>query len=195
MRVRVPPRAPLTWTVDTICVMTLTGTDRKSFELGEPYGRANNRLYKKIFFSLVQETGRDICYRCGELIQIADDMSIDHKEAWLGKGPDLFWDLENIAFSHRKCNYRLSRREGNRNQVLRKVGPERTSWCAGCKEFLPVQLFANDRTRWHGLQKYCKLCHGGLKQRSLRPTSSNLAEAADSKSVKSGFESQVGHLP
>lgn len=34
----------------------------------------------------------------------ADDWSIEHIEPWIGVDPDLFWDLDNITFSHKKCN-------------------------------------------------------------------------------------------
>ncbi|MEK7738413.1 MAG: hypothetical protein AAB326_00060 [Pseudomonadota bacterium] len=31
-------------------------------------------------------------------------MSTDHKEKWLDSNINLFWDINNIAFSHMKCN-------------------------------------------------------------------------------------------
>lgn len=33
-----------------------------------------------------------------------DTFSIEHKEPWLHNSPELFWDLENITYSHKKCN-------------------------------------------------------------------------------------------
>ncbi|WP_139796379.1 hypothetical protein [Sporomusa malonica] len=49
----------------------------------------------------------DICYRCGEKIDDITDFTIDRKESWLlGDDPaQLFYDMDNIAFSHARCNY------------------------------------------------------------------------------------------
>lgn len=50
--------------------------------------------------------GLDCCYRCGGPIERVEELSIDHKEAWMGASDPVqsFWDLENIAFSHSSCN-------------------------------------------------------------------------------------------
>jgi hypothetical protein len=69
-----------------------------------PFGTAQGRLKKRIFFSLVQRLGLDICFRCGKRILTAEDLSCDHKKPWLDISLELFWDLDNIAFSHRGCN-------------------------------------------------------------------------------------------
>jgi len=85
---------------------------KKSQQLGMPYGTANGRLRKQIMFQLVQQSGRDICFQCGEKIEHADNLSIEHKEPWLdSKDPiSKFYDLENIAFSHTSCNYGAARK-------------------------------------------------------------------------------------
>jgi hypothetical protein len=55
-------------------------------------------------FDMCVRLGEDICFRCNRKILSADEMSIEHKVAWLGSSNDLFWDLANIAFSHLSCN-------------------------------------------------------------------------------------------
>jgi hypothetical protein len=77
---------------------------KRGEQLGMPYGTATQRLRKSIMFWLVQKTGMDICYRCGEIIDNIDEFSIEHKINWLNNDTSLFWDLDNIAFSHMKCN-------------------------------------------------------------------------------------------
>lgn len=54
----------------------------------------------------------DICFRCKEKIDSVDDFSIDHKDPWLHSTDPkkLFFDLENVAFSHEKCNYKHRKR-------------------------------------------------------------------------------------
>lgn len=68
-----------------------------------PFGTACARLRKSILFHLLKQLGQNICYRCECAIDNIDELTIDHKIGWLDN-PDLFWDLENIAFSHSLCN-------------------------------------------------------------------------------------------
>lgn len=67
-------------------------------------GTATHRLRKIIMFELVKKAGMDRCHRCKLLITDIDEFSIEHIEPWLWKDVDLFWDINNIAFSHLKCN-------------------------------------------------------------------------------------------
>ena len=72
--------------------------------LGMSYGAACNRLRKNILFHLLKEHGKNICFKCSEVIDKVEDLSIEHKLPWEGRDASLFWDIENIAFSHMKCN-------------------------------------------------------------------------------------------
>jgi hypothetical protein len=87
------------------------GNLKRKEQLGLPFGTANSRLRKMIMFRLVQELGRDKCFQCGEIITDIDHFSIEHKTPWMDSNdpPGLFFDLENIAFSHLSCNIRESR--------------------------------------------------------------------------------------
>jgi uncharacterized protein YdaU (DUF1376 family) len=38
------------------------------------------------------------------VIETADELSIEHKLPWEGVSVKLFWSLDNIAFSHLRCN-------------------------------------------------------------------------------------------
>ena len=79
---------------------------KKDRLLGMPHGTAQNKLRKMLLWQLVVETGNDTCFRCGRPIDSIDDLSIEHKEAWQGASDpkEAFFDLENIAFSHLRCN-------------------------------------------------------------------------------------------
>jgi hypothetical protein len=85
--------------------------EKKAQQLGMPYGTANGRLKKDIMFSLLKELNRNICYRCGELIENSSTLSIEHKDNWLdSKEPaKLFFDINNITYSHLSCNCSQSR--------------------------------------------------------------------------------------
>ena len=77
---------------------------KKSEFLGIPYGTATNKLRKNIMFRLLQKMGENVCFKCGHVIEKVDDLSIEHKLPWEGRDVALFWDLDNIAFSHLFCN-------------------------------------------------------------------------------------------
>ncbi len=81
--------------------------------LGQSFGAANNRLRKKILWQFVKETGRDFCFRCNKQISRIEDLSIEHKEPWQSAADPKasFFDLDNIAFSHLRCNYGGPRRD------------------------------------------------------------------------------------
>jgi hypothetical protein len=107
----------------------------KDAQLGMPFGTAANKLRKNLLFSLAEKLGLTVCFRCGYKINSPAELSIDHKVDWLHQGPELFWDLENVAFSHRVCNTRSGPKE-------RAIAPP--GHCIGCQ--LPKKLLP--RKRW-----------------------------------------------
>jgi hypothetical protein len=78
----------------------------KSKQLGMSFGTAGQQLRKNIMFELIKKCNLDTCYQCGEKIESVDNLSIEHKTPWLhSDNPvELFFDIDNIAFSHLKCN-------------------------------------------------------------------------------------------
>jgi len=108
----------------------------KAKYLGMPWGTANGRLRKAILFRLVQQTGQDTCYRCDRKIKL-EELSIEHKQDWLHVDATLFWALDNIAFSHMKCNRAAMKDPGPK---ARKC-PEGTLWCSICKTFQQIDSF------------------------------------------------------
>lgn len=109
---------------------------------------ATNRLKKNIIFEYAKRLGLGNCYRCGEELSVKD-FTIDHKKNWLDIDLNLFWDVDNIAFSHFYCNSVNS----SSKQALRK----RTSKeCKECKEFLPLNSFG--KTTINGFRSYCNPC-------------------------------------
>lgn len=133
-------------------------------QLGLKMGTASRRLKKAILFSLIQRLGDDICFKCGLKITTIDEMSIEHKHPWLHVSAELFWDLNNIAFSHRKCN-KPDRYNGGRKSI---VCPEGTNWCYKCKNFLLIERFYKDNDRLSGLSGSCKDCQRVADQHRKR---------------------------
>ena len=79
---------------------------KKDLQLGMSHGTANNRLNRMLLFSMVQKLGLDVCFRCGRKIESINELSIEHKVAWLNSNnpKELFFDLDNVTFSHLSCN-------------------------------------------------------------------------------------------
>lgn len=85
--------------------------DKKKTQLGMNPSTASHRLVKDILFKFVQEAGHT-CHQCaGELTR--DTFSVEHKEPWLDSADPqgLYFNLDNIAFSHLSCNSKAARRD------------------------------------------------------------------------------------
>lgn len=97
---------------------------KKQEQLGMPLGTASAKLRKSILFSLLKETGKNICFQCGRIIENEDELSIEHKIPYLdSKNPkELFFDLNNIAFSHLSCNVKAARHP---NAMLKTIQQNR----------------------------------------------------------------------
>jgi hypothetical protein len=89
---------------------------KKREQLGMDAATASHKLRKLILFSLVQQTDRDVCFKCQTKIETVEELSIEHKAPWLDSSDPVgvFFDLSNIAFSHLRCNIASSRKPNKR---------------------------------------------------------------------------------
>jgi hypothetical protein len=85
---------------------------KKDAQLGEKFNTANYHLKKMVWFDMMKRYGENICFRCKEAIETVEELSIEHKIPWLNKpnAKELFWDLNNVAWSHISCNSKAARR-------------------------------------------------------------------------------------
>lgn len=99
-------------------------------QLGMNPGTASNRLKKDLMFYMAQKLGWDKCYACGNKIHSSKELSIEHKIPWLDSDDPvkLFFDLDNIAFSHLVCNFSLARKAGRNKDTWTDIK------CDGCGE-------------------------------------------------------------
>ena len=104
---------------------------KKNLQLKMSYGKAVHKLRKAIMFQMIQKVGLDICFQCGKRIETVDELSIEHKIPWLdSENPvELFFDLDNIAFSHLTCNIRA----GRNGQYLNIVPHGINGYKRGCR--------------------------------------------------------------
>tara|TARA_X000001388_G_C2164673_1_gene97515 strand:+ start:33 stop:617 length:585 start_codon:yes stop_codon:yes gene_type:complete len=72
--------------------------------LGMNKSTAMNRLRKMVMFEMMKKLGMDRCYQCKFLIKDVSELSLEHIKPWIWKDKNLFWDMDNIAFSHLACN-------------------------------------------------------------------------------------------
>lgn len=138
----------------------MSGT--KTTFLGMPIGTASNRLWRNVLHHLLVTYVENDCHVCKEAILTPEELSLEHKEPWEGRvnGVELFWDLDNIAFSHRNCN-----KQHNRN---RKIGQDGTSWCYECRGFLPNESFTSDKAHWNGKESSCRQCSSRTRRTYAR---------------------------
>lgn len=154
-------------------------SNRIAQQLGMSHGAAANRLRKLVLFRQLEKHQENICVKCGEKILTVEDLSIEHIQPWEGRDASLFWDLNNIAFSHMVCNQPHLRRGGT---PRRTQAPEGTSWCYTHKAFLPVEKFNKKPERWNGLRHECSECEIKYKNsmRAKRQSSSSSSSCDDS---------------
>lgn len=84
---------------------------KKTQQLGMNPSTASGRLVKDLLWSYIVKCGDNKCHQCGEEMT-RENFSIEHKTPWLdSEDPQkLFFDLENISFSHHKCNIAAARK-------------------------------------------------------------------------------------
>jgi hypothetical protein len=135
--------------------MSTKSNQVKAEQLGMPHGTATGRLKKAMMFLLLQRLGEDICFKCGKRIQTAAELSMEHKKPWLYSDDPVghFFDLDNVAFSHLRCN-RPDRPSGpNRKQV-----PDGMRWCSGCQQPRDLSKFGSRNKGRRGCRGYCNEC-------------------------------------
>jgi len=135
--------------------------ERKLEILGIPFGTACNRLRRMVMFDLLRRHQENVCFKCGKMILKTEDLTLEHKETWLDGGSSLFWDLNNIAFSHKQCNLRKG--------FVRREIMDGTLWCSNCTHYKPISCFHRERKQRTGYALLCKDCSNS-KRREVRAT-------------------------
>ena len=97
-------------------------------------GTASGRLLKDLLFDFITKSGLTKCYQCnGELTR--ETFSIDHKLPWLhSNNPiEMFFDINNIAYSHLKCNSGAARRRLSTAKCGTKARYQKGCRCMDCR--------------------------------------------------------------
>lgn len=146
--------------------MSKYSNEKKQDQLGMPFGTASAKLRKAILFALLKELGKNICFQCKKEIENIDELSIEHIIPWIdSENPkELFFDMENIAFSHLSCNVKAVRKEYlqesgkkmSKSNII--LCPDGMARCSYCKEFKSKDDFVKNKTHYNGLDRECKAC-------------------------------------
>ena len=74
-------------------------------------GTAQNRLVKDVLFKLLTDNGLNECYQCGKPM-CRKTFTLEHKKPWRNEtnAKELFFNLDNVSFSHQSCNSAAARR-------------------------------------------------------------------------------------
>lgn len=99
---------------------------KKTVQLGMNHGTASSQLRKAILWDYVVKCEHNVCFQCKGQILSIDELSIEHKEPWLdSENPkELFFSLDNIAFSHISCNIGAARKT---NKVYKDYAEYKTA--------------------------------------------------------------------
>lgn len=108
--------------------LTPTKNMSKQEQLGMNPGTAAHRLTRDLLFAFAIDAGHK-CFRCGEDLS-RETFSIEHKVPWLHSDDPraMFFDLNNIAFSHNLCNSASRRITTKYSTEETKLEARRKQW-------------------------------------------------------------------
>lgn len=119
--------------------------DKKQKQLGINPSTASGRLIKDLLFNFVIEAGH-VCFRCGRPLN-RETFSIEHIVPWLDSEipTELFFDRDNIAYSHLSCNVGAARRNKVHDSKAEAKKIQWARYYAKKKE----QVLERKRERYH----------------------------------------------
>lgn len=136
----------------------MSRSERIAQQLGMSHGAAASRLRKLVLFRQLQKHNENVCVKCNRNIETADELSLEHVQPWENRSADLFWDLDNVAFSHADCNKPHEYGAKGKPSSRRIECPEGQAWCRTHKRFLPVGDFSKHNQMWNGIRRDCREC-------------------------------------
>lgn len=120
--------------------------EKKKEQLGMNPSTASGKLLKDLLFGFVSKAGL-VCYRCG-LPMLRENFSVEHKIPWLDSEDPigLFFNPENIAYSHLVCNIGAARRP---NKMYKDVVERRAAGWSKYYDKNKDQILERKRQRYH----------------------------------------------
>ena len=102
--------------------------DKKKRQLGMNPSTASHRLVKDLLYEYGVVRQHKNCFHCGKPMT-REEFSIEHVTPWLDSEDPvgLYFDLNNVDFSHHSCNVAAARR-GTKTQYPEYQGHKRKPW-------------------------------------------------------------------
>ena len=74
-------------------------------QLGMEMKSASTKLMRDLLWQYIENSGETLCHACGEPL-CRETFTVEHIEKWLDSEDPagLYFDLNNISFSHQRCN-------------------------------------------------------------------------------------------
>lgn len=142
------------------------GNAEKIATLGMPHGTASGRLRKMLLFRQLKKHNENVCVRCEKEIETVEELSVEHIKPWEGISAELFWDLNNVAFSHLRCNVGAPRKGmPPTNKIISSIG---FLWCFRCQKEKPENEFHKNSFYHHSHNSECKECKSKRNAQRVR---------------------------
>lgn len=115
-------------------------SNKKQQQLGMNPSTASGKLVRDVLWKLVAQTEQDACCKCGEPMS-RETFSIEHVTPWLDSEDPvgLYFDLENISFSHLRCNIADRRASPHTNDEGRRLAKN--------KRIRETRVYCKDKRR------------------------------------------------
>lgn len=127
-------------------------------QLGMGVASATGKLRKLLLYEFARRLNLISCYRCHRTIESIDEFTVDHKKNWLHKSADLFWDIDNIAFSHFVCNT-------THNRTAEMYKHRTNKKCNECGEVKAIKSFGKHKQGSEiRIRSYCNQCRSIRKK-------------------------------
>lgn len=120
-------------------------SEKKKLQLGMNPSTASGRLVKDLLWNFIEKTGQNHCCKCGEMMS-RDTFSIEHIVPWLdSEDPTgLYFNLENISYSHLICN--VADRRAEKDGVCgTRSGYTKGCRCVDCRKYNAKRSAENRR--------------------------------------------------
>lgn len=113
-------------------------SDKKTKQLGMNPSTASGRLVKDLLWSLIVETSKDSCCKCGSLMS-RETFSIEHVTPWLDSDDPvgLYFDIGNISYSHLSCNRAAARSPNKKYFSAREAQDAKNKSNARNRQYCP----------------------------------------------------------
>jgi len=110
---------------------------------------AQGKLVRDILWEMIRIAGMTSCHHCGKPMD-RNTFSIEHIEPWLDSEDPvgLFFDLDNISFSHQECNIKASRTNKSPCGTVQKYNNGcRCDSCRNAKSVKAAKYYTTERRR------------------------------------------------